>query len=122
MPRRNNMKTIVADPAMVAHCGLYCGACKSYLNDKCPGCHKNAKATWCGVRTCCAENDLRSCAECKKFDDPNLCGNFNNVFSKVIGFILRSDRRACINQIKSIGIDGHARNMAENKRHTMKRT
>ncbi len=115
------MKVIVADSNMVAYCGLYCGACKSYLKDKCPGCHKNSKATWCKVRSCCIENGFLSCADCKKFEDPNSCKNFNNVFSKAIGFFLRSDRRACIYQIKRIGIDGHAQNMASNMRQTIKR-
>ena len=115
------MKAIEADSGMVAYCGLYCGACKRRLKDKCPGCHKNDKALWCTVRSCCMENGFLSCADCKKFDDPNNCGTFNNIFSKAIGFLLRSDRRACIYQIKKIGIDGHARDMASNKRHTIKR-
>jgi hypothetical protein len=25
------MKEIIADPQLVAHCGLYCGACGAYL-------------------------------------------------------------------------------------------
>jgi len=28
------MKEIVADSKLVAYCGLYCGACKSYLKEK----------------------------------------------------------------------------------------
>ncbi len=31
------MKEIVSDPKLVAYCGLYCGACKRYLQEKCPG-------------------------------------------------------------------------------------
>ena len=41
------MKEIVADTNLIGYCGLYCGACKRYLKDKCPGCHKNEKAAWC---------------------------------------------------------------------------
>lgn len=116
------MKAIVPDSAMVAYCGLYCGACKSYLKDTCPGCHQNAKATWCKVRSCCAENGFSSCAQCGKFEDPGDCKSFNNVFSRAIGFLLRSDRRACIDQIKRLGIDGHARDMASNRRQTIQRS
>lgn len=116
------MKAIVADSKLVAYCGLYCGACRSYLKDTCPGCHKNSKASWCKVRSCCAENNYSSCADCKKFEDPNACKNFNNAFSKVIGFVLRSDRKACIMQIKKLGLDGHAGDMASNKRQTIKRS
>lgn len=39
------MKQVVADPNLVAYCGLYCGACGAYLKERCPGCHSNAKAT-----------------------------------------------------------------------------
>jgi len=114
------MKAIVADAGLVAYCGLYCGACRRYLSDKCSGCRENVKATWCKVRSCCAENGYASCADCKTVQDPADCGKFNNVISKVVGFVLRSDRRACILQIKEMGIAGHAENMASNKRQSIR--
>jgi len=114
------MKAIVADAGLVAYCGLYCGACRGYLKEKCPGCHDNDKATWCKVRSCCAVNKYASCAECTTFQDPAACGKFSNVISKVIGFVLRSDRRACILQIRKIGIAGHAEKMAAGKRQSIR--
>jgi hypothetical protein len=114
------MKTITADSKMVAYCGLYCGACRRHLKDACPGCHENSKASWCKVRSCCIENGYLSCADCARFEDPNGCRNFNNVFSKVIGFVLRSDRAACITQIKTLGLQGHAEKMAGLGRHSIK--
>ena len=114
------VKEIVADTGLVAFCGLYCGACRNYLNDKCPGCHDNAKATWCKVRTCCGETNYSSCAECKTFADPKDCKKFNNVISRAIGFILRSNRRACIMQIRQKGLQGHAEDMTLNKRRTIR--
>lgn len=102
------MKDIVADPSLVAYCGLYCGACKRYLNGKCPGCHENQKATWCKLRSCCMENGYASCADCKEFEDPMACRKFNNFMSKIFGFIFRSDRNACIRQIREVGVQGHA--------------
>lgn len=116
------MKEIIANPNMVAYCGLYCGACKSFLKDRCPGCHENFKATWCKVRSCCIESKYLSCADCKTFNDPKDCKKFNNPVSKVIGFFLRSNRSACIEQIKALGIEGHAKDMASNVRHTMRRS
>lgn len=116
------MKEIVADANMVAYCGLYCGACKSFLKEKCPGCHENTKATWCKVRSCCMENKYLSCADCKTFENPIDCRKFNNPMSKVVGFILRSDRSACIQQIKSLGLEGHAYDMAQNMRHSIRRS
>jgi hypothetical protein len=115
------MKDIIADPNLVACCGLYCGACRAYLRERCPGCGKNEKATWCKVRTCCANNRFASCADCKDFQNPSDCRKFNNLISKVFGFIFRSDRAACICQIRQLGIEGHAAEMAKNKRQTIKK-
>ncbi|UCG88529.1 MAG: DUF3795 domain-containing protein [Gemmatimonadota bacterium] len=114
------MSEIVADPKLVAFCGLYCGACKLYLKGRCPACHENAKATWCKIRTCCLENDYSSCAACTEFEDPKDCRKFHNLFSKVISFLLRSDRRACVLQIKELGLEGHAGAMAKLRRPSIK--
>jgi hypothetical protein len=67
------------------------------------------------------ESGYASCADCRTYDDPNDCKKFNNAISKVIGFVLRSDRRACIDQIKELGLQGHAATMAAAERHTIKR-
>lgn len=115
------MKEIAADQKLVAYCGLYCGACKRYLNDNCSGCHENQKATWCKVRSCCLDNGISSCAECSEYPDPKSCKMFNNFISKIFSVIFRSDRAACIAQIKEIGIQGHAEKMAERKHQSIKR-
>jgi hypothetical protein len=115
------MKPIVANTALVAYCGLYCGACGSYLKDRCPGCHENKKATWCAVRRWCLEHGFASCADCEDFTDPQECKKFNTFFSKVIGFVLRSDRPACIAQIKVLGLAGHADDMVRRKRQTIRK-
>lgn len=106
------MKAIVSDPSLVAYCGLYCGACKRYLKDKCPGCRENQKATWCKLRSCCMENGYASCADCKEFEDPMACRKFNNFMSKLFGFIFRSDRNACIRKIREVGVQGYADEMS----------
>jgi len=115
------MQEIETNPELVASCGLYCGACRSYRGGKCPGCRKNTKATWCKVRTCCAEHEYSSCAQCKDLSDPNTCTKFNNFISKIFAVVFRSDRAACVQQIKRIGIEGHATAMAQNKSQTIKR-
>jgi len=109
---RKSMKSITTDPGLVAYCGLYCGACQKYLRERCEGCHNNAKATWCKVRSCNRERHYSSCAECVDYPNAKECKKFNNAFSKVIGFVLRSDRAACITQIKDLGLQGHAEKMA----------
>jgi hypothetical protein len=115
------MRQITADPKFVAYCGLFCGACGAYLKERCPGCVGNDKAAWCGIRKCCKEKGYSSCAECKDFSDAMDCRKFNNFMSKVFGLIFRSDRAACIRQIKEAGREGHARKMAEAKTQTIKR-
>ena len=115
------MKEIVSDSTLVAYCGLYCGACKSYLKGKCPGCQKNEKATWCKVRSCCQENKYTSCASCETHTNQDDCKKFNNFISKIFGLVFKSDRKACLKQIEKLGIQGHANNMANSKRQTIKR-
>lgn len=114
------MKPIVSDAGMVAYCGLYCGACGSHLKGRCPGCHENAKATWCKIRSCCIERAYKSCADCKDFADPMVCGKYNNFISKIFGLLFRSNRAACIAQIRELGVRGHADIMARNGKQTIR--
>jgi hypothetical protein len=115
------MKQITTDKNLVAFCGLYCGACKKYLAEKCPGCTGNEKASWCQIRKCNLENKLGSCAECREFSDPMECKKYNNCISKIFGLIFRSNRQACIARIKEIGLEKFAQEMAEKKQHSLKR-
>jgi hypothetical protein len=115
------MKESVTNAELVAYCGLYCGACRSYLKGKCPTCHRNEKAGWCKIRLCCIENGYLSCADCTRFDDPADCSKFSNLMARVIGFLLRSDRPACIRQIKELGIQGHADMLAGQGRMSVRR-
>ena len=106
---------------LVAYCGLYCGACRSYRAEKCPGCHEHHQATWCKIRTCCREKGIATCADCASFPDPKDCRKFNNPIAKVFALVFRSDRAACIRQIRTLGIQGHADDMSQHGRHTIKR-
>lgn len=116
------MKPIEAKSELVAACGLYCGACRSYLRDRCPGCRKNTKATWCKIRLCCQERRIESCAECSEYPDPQQCRKFNNLIStKAFALIFRSNRAACIEQIRRLGLAGHAADMAANQRQSIRR-
>jgi hypothetical protein len=114
------MKEIISDKTLVSKCGLYCGSCSKYLKDKCPGCDGYEKATWCKVRTCCMEHGYASCADCNEFENAMECKKFNSFFSRMIGFILRSDREAGIKMIKEKGYEGFAAYMAENRLVTIR--
>ena len=115
------MSETEANTELVAYCGLYCGACYRYKKGSCAGCHKNEKASWCKVRTCCVENSLTSCADCSSFKDPQDCAGYNNIIAKIFGFIFRSDRAACIRQIRELGLARHAAKMAAAGVVTIKR-
>jgi len=115
------MKDILSNPELVAYCGLYCGACRSYLRGRCPGCHENEKAKWYKIRVCCIDNQYLSCADCKEFDNPDDCKMFNNMMARLFSLIFRSDRSACIRQIRELGIQGYADDMAEQRRQTIKK-
>lgn len=116
------MQDVTMNTELVACCGLYCGACKSYLHSKCRGCRENAKAAWCKVRSCCLEQQITTCAECSAFPNTTACNRYNNFISRLFGWVFDSDRAACIAQIKRIGLGGHAKAMAETKARTIKRS
>ncbi len=114
------IRQIVADKNLIAYCGLYCSACRSYMKGKCLGCKDNVKATWCKVRDCCMENKYSSCADCQSIEFI-VCKKFNNFFSKTIGYIFNSDRTACIKRLKEIGPERFASEMALNRRQSIRR-
>jgi len=109
------------NPALIARCGLYCGECGAYKRGRCPGCAGNAKAAWCKVRSCCLEKGRDSCADCGEHPDPRTCGRFNYWISRLVGFVFRSDRAACVRRIREVGREAFAREMSDAKRYTIKR-
>lgn len=113
------MKYIEVDKKLIAGCGLYCGACRKYLADKCPGCHMNVKASWCRIRSCGHRHGYSSCAECN--EDVTMCRTYSNLIGKIFAFVFRSDRPACIRYIKEHGECAFAEEMARRKSQTMKK-
>ena len=116
----STQKEIIADKNLVAFCGLYCGACRSYLKGKCPGCKDNVKASWCKIRSCCMERNFKSCADCTSVVLMD-CAKYNNAISKLIVFVFNSNRQACITRIKEIGYEGFSLEMTEKRAQTLKR-
>ncbi len=113
------MKKIEADKGLIAACGLYCGACRKYLSDKCPGCHNNEKASWCKIRSCVKDNGYHSCGECSK--DVSGCKIYSNLIGKIFAFIFKSDRPASILYIREHGEQAFAEEMTKRKCQTIKR-
>lgn len=104
----------------IAFCGLYCNQCQKFKNNKCPGCAKNTKATWCQIRTCNINNNFKNCAFCTQ-PGPEKCKLFNNKIGKVFGLLFNSDRHACIKLIRKNGYEQYASIMELNKQMTIKR-
>ncbi|OGJ92481.1 MAG: hypothetical protein A2487_00770 [Candidatus Raymondbacteria bacterium RifOxyC12_full_50_8] len=115
------MREVTEKPELVAYCGLYCGACGAYLKERCKGCHENTKATWCKIRLCCIEKNYTTCADCGEFKNPKACKKVNNLMSKIFALIFKSDRAACIAQVKELGLLGHAKKMAAARTQTIKK-
>jgi len=115
------MREVVANKELIACCGLYCGACKKYLAEKCPGCAGNTRATWCKTRDCCAEHHFSTCAECTLFKDPRDCKKVHNAFSMVFSVLFNSNRPACIECIRAEGPEAYAKKMADRRAMTLPR-
>lgn len=113
------MRPITANKDNIATCGLYCGACRKYLVEKCPGCRENKKATWCKIRTCCQKKSFTTCAECNC--NVKECKTYSNFIGKLFALIFRSDRAACIRYIREHGEQAYAEEMTRRKAQTMKR-
>ena len=115
------MPEVQADPALVGACGLYCGACGAQRKGRCAGCSGNSRATWCPVRACCGDKQISTCADCTEFADPNECRHYNSFFARACARLFNSDRAACIQQIRALGLTEHAAVMAQQHRQSLPR-
>ncbi len=112
------MKPIVSSSQLIGACGLYCGACRKYLKDKCPGCQK-AKSHCCPIGQCCIRQGFHTCADCHI--DANQCKTYNNIISRLFRFLFNSDRATCIRYIRRHGEQAFADRMTMYEQMTMKR-
>ena len=76
-------KEINKDENLIAHCGLYCGACPSFKSGKCDGCRGNSAKSAvvykkCKVKPCCADNGFFTCADCTIYASTKACKKYNS--------------------------------------------
>lgn len=100
---------------------MYCGNCRKYKSQSCPGCAENEKATWCKTRTCCQTSGYTTCAECTRYGSPEDCGYIVNFFSGIFSFFFRSDRPASLAYISRHGAVKYVALMEELKAMCIKR-
>jgi len=103
-----NDKQINKDENLIAHCGLYCGACPSFISGKCDGCRGNSAKSAvvykkCKVKPCCAENGFFTCADCTIYASTKECKKYNPLLLKVTSWVESSDRSKAIEMIKAKG-------------------
>ena len=102
------MGELVNSVNKIAPCGLYCGNCGKFKNQKCPSCpsfEEGQAPNWCKIRPCTYEKGYKTCAECTDWRDCKIRDNF---MSKVYGFIFRSNRNKMLSFIEENGLEEYA--------------
>jgi len=91
---------------IIAHCGLVCSKCGTFIKGKCKGCHSEKPMFKnCPIKKCNVESNLATCADCKDFQDLKKCKKLNNLISKIFGLIFRSNRIGKLVRIREIGLE-----------------
>lgn len=61
------MRCNIMEYKTLGKCGFYCGACPTYINQKCKGCMDEHTEGDCYSRDCVVRKGLNFCGECKEF-------------------------------------------------------
>ncbi len=106
------MRPTVADPTLIAICGLYCGTCGAYVTEKCGGCRQSEAKTGCCVRNCANQKGIFTCADCWSFFKAGNCGEFNHAAPQVFGLHFPADRPNCLKEVRRLGPNAYSQKMA----------
>ena len=91
---------------IVAYCGLVCSNCGMYIKGKCQGCHSDKPMnTNCKMKACAIEHEYVTCADCQDYEELQDCKKLNNIVSKIMGFVFRTDRIGNLYQIRELGLE-----------------
>lgn len=125
------MRPIISSTQLIAACGLYCGACRKYRRNRCPGCRtpdseilslglpRNKWLQRCGIRKCCKTKGFSTCAECDT--DVRCCEKHNGLVGRLFSLLFNSDRAACIRFIRKNGVEAFANWMSWNEQKTIRK-
>ena len=110
------MKPVINSRHLIGACGLYCGACGKFRREECPGClnldFRKLRRSRCRIRRCCTSKLFHTCAECTSHQDVRHCKIYHSPMNRLRGFLLNSDRPACIRFIRERGEEAYAERMA----------
>ncbi len=91
---------------IVAYCGLVCSECGAFKKLKCQGCHSDRPMFKnCPVKKCAVSRSYCTCAECGDFEDLKGCRKLNNLVSRIMGFVFRTNRIGNLRRIREIGLE-----------------
>jgi hypothetical protein len=101
-------KQIGKNENLISYCGFYCGACPTYLANKCEGCRGNSPKCAIGykeclAKPCCVENGFFTCADCTKFESTKECKKYNPVSIRFGEWVSNTSRRKGIEMIREKG-------------------
>ena len=102
---QNQSEQMADNEQFIAHCGLYCKFCPSFISGKCEGCRGNAAKSavvykQCQVKPCCVENSFFTCADCTLYASTKECKKYNPLLLKIASWVESSDRSKAIEMIK----------------------
>ena len=71
------------DDKLLGKCGFYCGACPTYLSEKCKGCTEEHEKGDCFSHVCVIEKGLDFCGQCSSFPcEDIMCKPHSTVLDK----------------------------------------
>lgn len=80
-------KKAALDSSLLSPCGVYCGICLAFKNDKCEGCRDmTAAATkkgriFCNISVCSIEKNLAACSDCADYPCEKYKQEDQSIFS-----------------------------------------
>src|ERR1035438_2622915 len=99
-----SMRLMIADPTLVAACGLYCGSCGAYLKEECGGCLQSEEKLACGVRKCVIQKGMATCAHCGTHPEAMDCKKYNSATSTAFGSLSHCGRPSCLEEVRVLGL------------------
>lgn len=99
---------VVPDDTAISYCGFLCTECNKSKKGICKGCRQPETKSWCRVKNCCIENDIKNCASCKNFSDVADCRLLNSLSNRMLKYLRNSDKVANIKLLQSLDLNSYA--------------